>query len=280
MRAGSSKSVSTTTSSDGYETSINIVSEGVSIGCSIGSPIVVASSSESGASMSTVQMREYPASDPYYVHPPLRTPNRACKSLDSMYNQPYKPRHSNPIVQLIIPERMSVPRGLDVLEFTVLSNASKVCLESDNGPSMSFDEQVETDPDVLEWIDAQKKEKVSYEATRKFQESWAAKLFWASCVKGNNGLFDYVKCNICSMFEVRDKILKPKWDTLKKHGGNRKAKKDLPAKGVKKGQWYIATDCKHLINEQRYNTECQVLFLFLFLIIYQLLQACNGTNFC
>jgi hypothetical protein len=246
MRAGSSKSVSTTTSSDGYETSINIVSEGVSIGCSIGSPIVVASSSESGASMSTVQMREYPASDPYYVHPPLRTPNRACKSLDSMYNQPYKPRHSNPIVQLIIPERMSVPR----------------------------------DPDVLEWIDAQKKEKVSYEATRKFQESWAAKLFWASCVKGNNGLFDYVKCNICSMFEVRDKILKPKWDTLKKHGGNRKAKKDLPAKGVKKGQWYIATDCKHLINEQRYNTECQVLFLFLFLIIYQLLQACNGTNFC
>ena len=45
-----------------------------------------------------------------------------------------------------------------------------------------------------------------------------------------------MKRNICNMFEARVKILKPKWDILKKHRGNRKAKKDLSARGVKKSQ--------------------------------------------
>jgi hypothetical protein len=50
----------------------------------------------------------------------------------------------------------------------------------------------ELDPDVLEWLEAQKKETVSYEATRRFQESWLAKLPWAECVKGEDGLYDFV----------------------------------------------------------------------------------------
>jgi hypothetical protein len=65
---------------------------------------------------------------------------------------------------------------------------------------------------------------VSYEITRRFQESWAVKLHWAECVKGANGLYDFVRCIVCTTFEVHEKILQPKWNTLKKHGGKRKAK--------------------------------------------------------
>jgi hypothetical protein len=42
-------------------------------------------------------------------------------------------------------------------------------------------------------------------------------------------------CGLCSIFEAREKILQPKWDTLKKHGGKRKAKKATPKLNVKKG---------------------------------------------
>ena len=60
-----------------------------------------------------------------------------------------KPCYSNPIVQFIIPERMTVLRGPDVLDFIVLPNAFVVCLESDSGPSVSFDEQDEKNPNML-----------------------------------------------------------------------------------------------------------------------------------
>ena len=42
---------------------------------------------------------------------------------------------------------------------------------------------------------------------------------------------------MCSYFEGKDKILQPKWDTLKKHGGKRKAKQAIPAKGIRKDAW-------------------------------------------
>jgi hypothetical protein len=57
---------------------------------------------------------------------------------------------------------------------------------------------------------------------------------------------------MCSTFEVQEKLLKPKWDTLKKHGGKRKAKKAIPMKNIRKGKWYIAYNCKHLVNERKY----------------------------
>jgi hypothetical protein len=93
----------------------------------------------------------------------------------------------------------------------------------------------------------------NYEANRKFQESWAARLPWTEFVKGANGLCDLVKCRICSEMEGHDKILAPKWDTLKKHDGNHKAEFFLPMLNVKKGQWYVAKNCRHLLNEQRYH---------------------------
>jgi hypothetical protein len=42
----------------------------------------------------------------------------------------------------------------------------------------------------------------------------------------------------CSEFEVQNKILGPKWDTLRKHGGRRKAKVAIRCKGIKIGNWY------------------------------------------
>jgi hypothetical protein len=49
----------------------------------------------------------------------------------------------------------------------------------------------------------------------------------------------------------KPKILGPKWDTLIKHGGKRKAIKNM-AGGIIKGQWYIARNCKHLRFERLY----------------------------
>jgi hypothetical protein len=60
---------------------------------------------------------------------------------------------------------------------------------------------------------------------------------WAECIKGANGLYDFVRCTMCSHFEGKGKILQPKWDTLKKHGGKRKAKQAIPTKGIRKGAW-------------------------------------------
>jgi hypothetical protein len=93
------------------------------------------------------------------------------------------------------------------------------------------------DPNVIEWIKEHRKDKVSYNATHRFEETWVAKLNWAECVKGGNGLYDFVRCIVCTEFETREKILQPKWDTLKKHGGKRKAKKTIPSKGIRIGQW-------------------------------------------
>ena len=46
-----------------------------------------------------------------------------------------------------------------------------------------------------------------------------------------------------SLFGASEKNLGPKWDTLVKHSGWRRAKKDIPSKWVKKGQKYVATIC-------------------------------------
>ena len=93
--------------------------------------------------------------------------------------------------------------------------------------------------------------KRSYKATRKFHETWAAQLTWAELFRGSDGLFESVKCVVCLQVTGKPKILGPKWDTLSKHSGKRKATKNLP-EGIKKGQWYIAKNCKHLRFERIY----------------------------
>ena len=98
---------------------------------------------------------------------------------------------------------------------------------------------------------AEKVPKKNYDATRKFQDSWAARLPWAELIRGTDGLFEYVKCVVCSQITGKPKILCPKWDTLAKHGGKRKATRNM-ANGIKKGQHYIAKNCKHLRYERLY----------------------------
>ena len=75
-------------------------------------------------------------------------------------------------------------------------------------------EQDEVDEDVLVWIAAQKTKdkKVSYEATRHFQSTWAAKLPWAECIKGPDGFYNFVKCVICrysNFYDLVDVFLFP-----------------------------------------------------------------------
>jgi hypothetical protein len=59
-------------------------------------------------------------------------------------------------------------------------------------------------------------------------------------------------CNVYSTIIGKPKIMGPKWDTLSKHGGKRKAMKNL-GNGVK-GQWYIAKNYKHLYFERIFAT--------------------------
>ena len=58
------------------------------------------------------------------------------------------------------------------------------------------------------------------------------------------------------LFTVMDKpkIFGPKWNTLKKHRDKRKATKNM-ARGIKKGEWYIARNCEHLRFERIYAAQ-------------------------
>jgi len=93
-----------------------------------------------------------------------------------------------------------------------------------------------------------KKQRKNYDSTCKFQMVWAVKLPWAEAVLASDGVLQMVKCTICSDIDKKPCILGPKWDTLTKHEGRRKAKIDMPKFGVKKGQSYIVKDCRHRKN--------------------------------
>lgn len=56
-----------------------------------------------------------------------------------------------------------------------------------------------------------------------------------------------------STMEKSDRLMQPKWDTLKKHEGRRKATRNMLAYNVKKGEWYMAKDSKHKKNMALFN---------------------------
>jgi hypothetical protein len=244
-RIGHSKDrLSGTTSGESNGQSVDIVSTGA-IGASEGSPIAMSNISEhgglqSGSIGSSSHPRAYPVSDPYYVHPTREIAKHVHEMVNSVCDQPHQRRRSNPAVKLITPTRLEVPLAIGVVDFVDPADNGPLVhdLTSDTNRFELCDDQVdEVDPDVLEWIKAQDKQKASYEATRRFQETWAAKLTWAECVRRMDGLYDFVRCITCMTFETREKILQPKWNTLKKHSGKRKAKHAMPTKGIRKGQW-------------------------------------------
>jgi len=109
------------------------------------------------------------------------------------------------------------------------------------------EEDPDSDSDVQE-IPPPKKPKTNYDATRRFQNEWAVKLMWAKPIRGTDGRVHLVKCTVCSTFDKNPKILGPKWDTLTKYEGKRKAAFDMKKYNVKKGDWYISKTSRHQVN--------------------------------
>jgi hypothetical protein len=134
------------------------------IDLSEGTPIVESQSTTAG-SMSTQKPREYPSTDPRYVHHIARSvPLRSCEAPYSVCNQPRKRNRSNPAIKLITPERLGVPWGIDVVDVSVPSKNGPITeLSSDEGDGVELcqdQNEEELDPDVQEWLQAQKKKKV------------------------------------------------------------------------------------------------------------------------
>jgi hypothetical protein len=65
--------------------------------------------------------------------------------------------------------------------------------------------------------------KKSYDCTWKFQLEWAAKLPWVEGVLAINSVFHNVRCKVCNTIDKKPYLLAPKWDTLMKHEGKKKA---------------------------------------------------------
>jgi hypothetical protein len=93
----------------------------------------------------------------------------------------------------------------------------------------------------------------NYDCTRKFQLEWQAKLPWAEGVFTEDGRLHMVKCRPCTAVEGVPKLLATKFDTLLKHEGKRHAIKDQALKNIKKGDVYMAKECKHQRNNAIYS---------------------------
>jgi hypothetical protein len=180
---------------------------------------------------------------------------------------------SNPAVILLNPDDLLVPSIVPIVDQSIAESVVEVIALSSDGSTTTVDTDIAVSPcnrkgksklpvcdeiddcsdDELVLIHAapKKKRKKSYESSRKFQDTWAARLPWAELYRGSDGLYESVKCLVCSTITDKPKILGPKWDTLIKHGGKRKAIKNMAGR-IKKGQWYIARNCKHLRFEQLY----------------------------
>ncbi len=91
-----------------------------------------------------------------------------------------------------------------------------------------------SDPNFVPYLPA-KRLKRSYDHTRKFQLEWVVKLSWGEGVLIDDGKFNMVNCKVCTTINRKPCLLAPKWDTLMKHEGRRKAKKDFPKLKIMKG---------------------------------------------
>jgi len=62
----------------------------------------------------------------------------------------------------------------------------------------------------------------------------------------SNGLLHNFKYKIYNQVEGKNKWFAPKWDSLCKHVGYKKAKKNISS--LKKGEWYSTKYYKHVKN--------------------------------
>ncbi len=111
----------------------------------------------------------------------------------------------------------------------------------------------ESDFNLLLMCPLQKLKK-SYDHRRKFQHEWVAKLPWAKGVLATNVVFHNVTCKVYTTIDKKPCLLVSKWDTLMKHEGRRKAKKDLPKLNVEKREWFNSKSCKQKQNQTLFFT--------------------------
>lgn len=246
------------------------------------------SSSSSGMTPPSLNVESNPSTSKSVVACTQSNPTSDKSGGMSVCNQPRKRkdlgcRRSNPAVNLINPHDLVLPSNVPIADQSVEGSVVEVIALSSDGSTTAIVEPIDIElsippcnrkgkgklpvynevddcsDDELVSIEAplQKKCKKSYESNRKFQDTWAARLPWAELHRGSDGLYESVKCLVCSTITGKPKLLGPKWDTLQKHSGKRKATKNMIG-GIKKGQWYIAKNCKHLRFERMYATRSVV----------------------
>jgi hypothetical protein len=137
------------------------------------------------------------------------------------------------------PEELSITED-DPLGAEIHGNELQALSDSDEASGSEEDPAFCTPPTG--------KRRRNYDRTRKFQLEWQAKLPWAEGVLTEDGWLHMVKCRPCSAVEGVPKLLASKFDTLLKHEGRRRAVRDQPLKNIKKGDVFVAKDCKHQRN--------------------------------
>jgi hypothetical protein len=72
---------------------------------------------------------------------------------------------------------------------------------------------------------------------------------WVEGILATYGVFHNVRCKVCSTINKKPCPLAPTWDTLMKHQGKKKVKKDFPELNINKRHWYNNKTCKHTKNQ-------------------------------
>jgi hypothetical protein len=165
-------------------------------------------------------------------------------------------RRSNPAVKLLTPtvdvqdigsteneDRgvggvNEVPGGM--IEVSTTVDHETIVLDSAEEHKDDEDDDFQLEPPL-------KTARRSYDGRRKFQLSWVARCLWAEALEISG--ITMVKCTTCSIATGKPTILALKIATLQRHQGNYSANRNM-AGGVKKGDRYIASTCRHLKNEQ------------------------------
>ncbi len=112
-----------------------------------------------------------------------------------------------------------------------LTSSSNVHVESPMSSNKHVDlndlQDTKSDPNLLHQCPSPQKFKKSYDHTCKFQFEWVAKLPWVEGVLVADGILHNVFCRVSSIIDKKPLLLAPKWDTLMKHEGRKKANEDL-----------------------------------------------------
>jgi hypothetical protein len=131
-----------------------------------------------------------------------------------------------------------VPSGM--IEVSTTVDHETIVLDSAEEHKDDEDDDFQLEPPL-------KTARRSYDGRRKFQLSWVARCPWAEALEISG--VTMVKCTTCSIATGKPTILALKIATLQLHQGNYTANRNM-AGGVKKGDRYIASTCRHLKNER------------------------------